>query len=520
MKQKEMTAAPSPSGGLRLYLYITAGITGAAIMIVEILGAKILAPWFGTSHFVWTAQIAVTLVALAAGYYAGGRLVGSAPRLGRLYGAIAIAAAYLACAVALRQPVVFLFLDLPLAAGSLLSSVFLFFPPLGLLAMTGPFLVRVLTRTVNEVGGNVGRLTSVSTIGSFIGTLAIGYLLIPLLPNSTTMYATAALCALISAAWFLLWRRRAAALAGIAAIFAVGAAAGAWGLAHEGFRVSSLEEIYRGNSNFGVLQVLQQRDRPYRFYLTDYLIQNTYDVTQGRSVSMFTYMLQDLARAYTPGLPRVLCIGMGVGIVPRELAREGSRVDVVEINPAVAPVARRFFDLDTSAFRLVIADGRQFLNTCSEQYDAVILDAFNGDSSPSHLMTREAFMSIRRVLKPDGVLVMNSFADMDPSSDYLGASLARTLRSVFAGLRVHGTRGGNMLFVASPRADLSILHPPVFTDVHADALTEVRDAFSTLWEPDPSHGTILTDDFNPVEFYDAANRERYRRVIAVSMRGR
>ena len=74
--------------GLRRYLYLTAAVTGAAIMIVEILGAKMLAPYLGTSHFVWTAQITVTLLALACGYYAGGRWVDRAPRLGRLYGAV------------------------------------------------------------------------------------------------------------------------------------------------------------------------------------------------------------------------------------------------------------------------------------------------------------------------------------------------------------------------------------------------------------------------------------------------
>ncbi|MGA2378924.1 MAG: fused MFS/spermidine synthase [Spirochaetia bacterium] len=513
-------ASPSPAGGLRLYLYVTAGVTGAAIMIIEILGAKILAPWFGTSHFVWTAQIAVTLVALAAGYYAGGRLVGGSARLGRLYGAIVVAAGYLALAVAVREWVAYLFLQLPLAAGSLLSSVFLFFAPLSLLAMTGPFLVRVLTSAVSEVGGNVGRLTSVSTMGSFVGTLAIGYVLIPLLPNSATMDATAALLAVIGICYFLVWRRRASTLAGLAVIVAVGLASGAWGTSREGFRNPSLVEIYRGNSNFGLLQVLQQRDRPYRYYLTDYLIQNTYDVTQGRSVSMFTYMLQGLARAYTPRLQRVLCIGMGVGIVPRELAREGAAVDVVEINPDVVPVAEKYFDLDPKGFRLFIADGRQFLNTSTERYDAVILDAFNGDSSPSHLMTREAFMAIRRALNPDGVLVMNSFADLDPSDDYAAASLARTLRSVFPSLRVHGVRGGNTLFVASPRAELAFLKPPSFAEVHPDALDEVRAAFNTLWEPDPGHGVVLTDDHNPIEFYDAANRERYRRTLALSMRNR
>ncbi len=64
------------SAGLRRFLYFTATITGAVILIVEILGAKMLSPFLGTSHFVWTAQIAVTLVALSAGYFVGGWVVG------------------------------------------------------------------------------------------------------------------------------------------------------------------------------------------------------------------------------------------------------------------------------------------------------------------------------------------------------------------------------------------------------------------------------------------------------------
>src|SRR5271166_3010938 len=98
-------ASAGPSPGLRQYLYFTAAITGMVIMIVEILGAKMLAPYVGLSHFVWTAQIAVTLVALACGYYAGGRLADRSQRLPRLYGAILAAAAYLALTVLICEPV-------------------------------------------------------------------------------------------------------------------------------------------------------------------------------------------------------------------------------------------------------------------------------------------------------------------------------------------------------------------------------------------------------------------------------
>src|ERR1035441_7300847 len=80
--------------------------------------------------------------------------------------------------------------------------------PLALLAMTGPYLVRVITSSVAGVGGNVGRLTSVGTLGSLAGTLLIGYLLIPLLPNSLTMYVTALALMLICSGYFLFCRRK------------------------------------------------------------------------------------------------------------------------------------------------------------------------------------------------------------------------------------------------------------------------------------------------------------------------
>src|SRR3954468_6778148 len=200
--------AVPPSPRLRQYLYFTAAITGMVIMIVEILGAKMLAPYVGTSHFVWTAQIAVTLVALAAGYYAGGRLVDRSPKPGTLYLWITIAAGYLCLAVLVVEPVAYWCLQFRLAIGSLLASAFLFFIPLALMAMVGPFFVRVLTVAVAGVGGNVGRLTAISTLGSVIGTVLIGYVLIPFLPNSLTMYLTAALLLAVSAGYFVIWNRR------------------------------------------------------------------------------------------------------------------------------------------------------------------------------------------------------------------------------------------------------------------------------------------------------------------------
>lgn len=514
MRKPETVLEPGLSRGLRGFLYLTAAVNGAAIMIVEILGAKMLAPHLGTSHFVWTAQIGVAMASLAAGYYVGGRWADSGPRLGRLFTAMWVAAVYLALAVPGVRPVALGCLRMPLPAASLLASMFLFFVPLALLATTGPFLVRFLVAQLNGVGGAVGRLSALSTMGSLGGTALIGYVLIPLAPNSVTMWCVAGVIGALSLGYAMVWGgNRGIAVAAFLAVMAAG-----WGgVRHDSqLAVGQGVERLRKNSNFGHLQVVDDPGGSRRFYLNDYLVQNTYDPRTRRSVSMFTYALHGLATVYRPRIDTALCIGMGVGIVPAKLAAEGARVEVVEINPTVVPVAREFFDLDTSAFTLTIGDGRQYLNRCTNRFDVVVLDAFLGEAAPSHLMTREAFGEIRRVLADDGVLVINCLGEVAQGRDFLTASMLRTLRSVYADVRMHSVTPTQVYYVASGRP-LERHRSMPLGDVHPAIEPRLRELLDSVPAIDAARGIVLTDDFNPAEYHDAENRELFRRYLVQGM---
>jgi predicted membrane-bound spermidine synthase len=191
-------------------------------------------------------------------------------------------------------------------------------------------------------------------------------------------------------------------------------------------------------------------------------------------------------------------------------------VDAVEINPAVLPLAKKFFDFDPARVHVTIDDARHFLNGAKKQYDAIILDAFVGDSSPSHLFSREAFAAMRRVLKPGGVLVINCFGDLDPGKDFFASSLDKTLRAEFHNVTIHGTGLGlgNMYYAASAGPDMPLHTMPALTNVIEFCRDDVDHARAITLTTDAAHGIVLTDDYNPVEYYDAANRENLRKQLA------
>ncbi len=483
-------------------------------MIIEILGAKMMTPYFGSSHFVWTAQIAVTLASLAVGYYAGGWLVDRSSSLHRLYGFLFAAAVYLATTIAVMEPLSRRCLTFSLATGTLIAAAVLFFVPLAILAMVGPFFVRVLMLSPGGVGGAVGRLSAISTLGSLVGTLLIGYVLLPLAPNSITMLCTSLLLASLSMVYFLVWSSDRA--LGAAVLMMTTVVSGAVGARIDHVaKFSGAQVLWRKNSNFGVMHVLQMPGG-IRYFLNDFLVQNSYDPASKESVSLFTHMLHHLSLAYSAKLENVLCIGVGVGIVPMKLANQGIDVDVVEINPAVLALAEKFFDFQPSKLNLHVGDGRQFLNQCPKKYDTVVLDAFLGDSSPSHLLTAEAFASMRSCLKAKGVLVINCFGSFSPNKDFFLSSLDQTLKTVFRDVRIHHSGNGNVFFVASS-TPLVVHHEPSFATLPAAFRDEAQRAWENIGKTEPKNGRVLTDDFNPVEFFDANNREEFRRLLAASM---
>lgn len=145
---------------------------------------------------------------------------------------------------------------------------------------------------------------------------------------------------------------------------------------------------------------------------------------------------------FVPNPDRILVVGLGGGIVPRELVYylPTVKADVIELDPEIVDVAKRFFFFrENSRIRVRIGDGREVLMRLADEndqlYDIIILDAFNSDYIPRHLMTTGFLNTVKRKLANTGVVAANIF-----NSHPLYPEQVRTYIEVF-GVRLYKLKG-------------------------------------------------------------------------------
>lgn len=159
-------------------LYLTSFLCGATIMVLEILGFRLLPPYFGSSISVWGSLLGVVMVALSIGYYAGGWLADRTPHPGVLYLMVLVAAGYTLLVLVTYRDFLQFAMRFDLVTGSLVASLLLFAIPMAALGTVSPFIIRLLARE-GAVGTVAGHVYAVSTVGSIAGTFLTSFYLIP-----------------------------------------------------------------------------------------------------------------------------------------------------------------------------------------------------------------------------------------------------------------------------------------------------------------------------------------------------
>lgn len=493
------------------------------VMVIELLGSRIIGPPFGVSLFIWTSLITVALVSLALGYWFGGALADRKTSHGALFAVIFLAGVFVLLIPLTKGFIISAALILGLRAGSLASSVALFGPPLFLLGIVSPYIVRLYLNAEMGVGRTVGRLYAVSTFGSFIGTVMTGFVLIPGLGVNNIIYLTSFILFALSAGYWAFFRRRAlvAAVLAIPVVLAAAPSELPSKIRPDGTKVSVIE---KKDSPYGQIKIVDYSygDVTFREFLLENMIQGAVDVSTGLPISKYTYYAEQLALAYAREPKQALVIGLGSGILPRRFSAYGIETDVVEIDPGVVEAASRHFSYDTDRHRTFIQDGRYFLRSPGKAYDVIFVDAFSGDTPPSHLVSMESFELMKKRLTGHGVLVMNFVGENRAGEGLVPSIVKETLGRVFPNVEVYASSGYfsdtptvvNMIFVAydGERTVDAGFMPRDFYPEYLEDLKGIYSRKVSLGKSD----LLFTDDYNPIDFYDLGTRELFRESIIAS----
>jgi len=409
----------------------------------------------------------------------------------------------------IKYPVLFISAPFGLRFAVLTAAFFLFVPPLTLLGMVSPYAIRIGASNLGTVGRTAGNLYATSTLGGVISALLVGFLLIPNIGVNRLTFAIGAVLAITASVGLVSQRKRGKNIAAILLLLFTGVIV-SWPLAADradpAGGLIALEQ-----SPYAEIRVLDMADK--RHLLIDGGVHTIVDTSTWQSHFPYTAVV-DLTREFFDNPGDLLLIGLGGGTVVKNFAREGWRVEAVEIDPVVAKVARQHFGLQESEGKIFHQDGRQFLLTHKNKYDIIIMDAFGSSSIPFHLVTTEAFGLVAAHLEPDGVFALN--VEVYGWEDLIVRSLAATLKMHFKVVRVlpafEPPNGlGNVINIAANRplelADEPWPAQPPPNYKHSLAYRRIF-AWNNRIIADTRNAPVLTDDLNPVDLWS----ERLNRI--------
>jgi MFS family permease len=439
-------ARPLGARAANALVFLAAG----AVLVLEILGVRLLAPYVGLTLETTTAIIGAALAGIAAGAAAGGRAADTFD--GRWLLPLLLAAGGLLCIAAV--PLVRTFAHAARGAHELAAlgiALMILFPPAFVLSAVSPVVAKLRLRDLEHTGRVVGSLSAWATAGALVGTFGSGFVLVPLMPTSTAVFATGGV--LLAVALFVALRF------GVASrTIATGCVAAAVTLAA---MATALGSPCDTESDYHCAIVRADDERPGGRTLVLDNLRHSYVDLDDLDHLEFAYArwMADGIAALPAGPLDAVYIGGGGYTLPRYVAtvRPGSRARVLEVDAELVRLARQRLGLRTGPrLQVRVGDARVTLrDEPTDSADVIVGDAFGRRSLPWHLATTQFHREIRRVLRPGGLYALNL---IDQGDLRLLRAEAATLLDVFADVRLvahpdnGGPGGGNLVFLASDRA--------------------------------------------------------------------
>jgi len=425
-------------------------------MACELFAAKLLAPYFGTSLYIWAAVLGLTLGGLTIGYFIGGKLSKSfnqSPKL--LYTILVLAGAMLALMPFSSKFIMDQMSHASLSVGAIVSLLVYMVPPLSLMGMVSPVIINLVTQEASSSGNNAGNVYAISTLGGILFTFLMGFYIIPnygiKLP-SLIVGLMLAILPFIS----LIYKRELKIVLIAIPLFLISAMS---------FKsVSEFNDeyqiLYESEGILGQVKVVDhpsylftENNRPGRGLIVNNTLQSFASLNDNLEYSIWNWShYYPAAASIFPKQSKVLLLGLGGGTLLKQLNRLHFEVDVVEIDKRIGDVCKQYFAIDPDQ-EIIIDDARHYIRTTKKTYDIIIYDTFLGESVPEHLLTIEGLADAQQILRPGGMIMSNFYGFINGDYGYAARSVYKTFKSANMHTHLLATPGEensrNLIFLAS-----------------------------------------------------------------------
>lgn len=499
---------------------------GMTSLGTELCASRLIAPYFGTSTFIWANVIGLTLTFLSIGYWLGGRAADSYPRLWVLYSITSISAVFAGLTPFLARPILQrsldAFDDVAIGAfyGSLIGVLVILAVPITLLGFVSPYAIRLLVPDVSHSGNTSGNIYAIGTIGSIAGSFLPVLVLIPWIGTTRTFLVLGFLLLVPSIVG--LFRLRAGLQTGLSIAMAAVLALVSLVVNQTSIRPAERGEvIYETESAENYIQVVRDGDRTLLSLNDGHAWHSIYDPSTPLTGGPWDYFMVGPLFTPMPGpaaIDNALLIGLAGGTVAKQLTNAYGPIpiDGVEIDGEIARVGREYFAMNEPNLNVIIQDGRYVLRTTEKVYDLIGVDAYRQPYIPFQLTTREFFQEVSDRLTPEGVAVMN--VGRTETDFRLVDAIASTMKDVFVNVFIIDLKQSDNSMVIGTKTPTtletfaaSVASQPagsIVRQVGAESLQSGNMREVT------QHGDVWTDDHAPVEqvvdliILDAAREEQ------------
>lgn len=487
------------------YLFIYVFITGAIVLVVEILALRILSPYFGNTLYSTSSVISVVLGALSLGYYVGGKLADKYRSRSLFFLLIVLGGLLIEFAQLVS---IFLLPSISnsydIAGGPLVASMILFFIPSLILGTLSPYAVS-LSKSVHKksgVGSVAGNIFFFSTLGSIFGSLLTAFFLIPNFGVSDIMIGSGVLLVLIGGIPLLLGSAirfiRFLPVYIVSILLIIGSLL----LNH----LMNQQYVYIKDGVYTRIAIVDSNDA--RYLMLDKNFSSAIDLQTHKIIFDYTkyyalYKLLDI------NIKNALFIGGGSYTMPKalEVEKPNALIEVSEIEPELFDISKKFFSLprDTKVLSYT-EDGRRFLRKSPTKYDYIFSDVYYSlYSVPTHFTTKEFFELAKNRLADDGIFIANLIGSLSNDQSFVMSEIL-TFNSVFPNSYTFAVNDPNSFdsqnIILLGLNSANTLPPSKFTN---ESLTQAGLGFVSgkLIDTDQfdiSHQKLLTDNYAPVDY--------------------